>query len=121
MTLPCDQIEASRVQMERDRPLAERTRWPQGSDEIAAKLREVGALVGQGLLITEAVRRIGVSDSTYYRWRAECRVQADQNRPDPDRAQRLHRLELENTRLRRAVADLIIEKQALKEVVPDFA
>ena len=84
-------------------------------EEIAAKLRQVGVLVGQGMLVTDAVRRVRVSDSTYYRWCADGRVRAEPGRPDPDQMQRLRRLEVENTRLRRAVADLVIEKQALKE------
>lgn len=99
---------------------------PYTPEEIAAKLRRVGDLVGQGVLVTEAVRAVGVSDSTYYRWRAarrRCAQMVDKGGanpdagPDPDREQRLRRLEVENTRLRRAVAELAIEKQALKEAV----
>lgn len=94
---------------------------PHTPEEIAAKLRRVGALVGQGMLVIEAVRAVGISDSTYYRWRAERRARTEQGGPDPDQAQRLRRLEVENTRLRRAVAELVIEKQALKEVVAEGA
>ncbi len=86
-------------------------------EEVAAKLRHVGALVGKGMLLTNAIRQIGVAQSTYYRWRADHHAPREQNEPDPDQVQRLHGLEVENTRLRRAVAELVIEKQALKEVV----
>ena len=78
-------------------------------------MRQMGELVGEGLLISEAVRRIGVSDSTYYRWRANRRPKAEHAWPDPIQAQLVQRLEVENTRLRRAVAELVIEKQALKD------
>jgi len=40
-------------------------------EEIVAKLRQVEVLTGQGRSVTEAVRSIGVSDVTYFRWRAE--------------------------------------------------
>ena len=100
----------------------ERTR-PHASEKVAAKLRRVGALVGQGMLVTEAVRHIGVSNSTYYRWRAARRVlpPAGSCAPDSNRERRLRQLEVENTRLRRAVAELTIEKQALKEAVSGLA
>ena len=94
---------------------------PHTPEAIAAKLRQVGALVGQGLLVTEAVRRVGVSDSTYYRWRAARQAHVEQGGPDPDQEQRLRRLEVESTRLRRAVTELTIEKQGLKEVFSGVA
>lgn len=111
----------------------ERTRQQRPSPhtlwEITAKLRRVGELVGEGMLVTEAVRHVGVSDSTYYRWRAARRARAEAHAPDqggptspdPDREQRLHRLEVENTRLRRALADVMIEKQALMEAATGLA
>ena len=40
-------------------------------EEIVAKLREVEVLVGQGKLVTDAVRTIGATEATYYRWRSE--------------------------------------------------
>ena len=95
-----------------------RTRPHYPPEDIATKLHQMGVLVGQGLLVTEAVRRVGMSDSTYYRWRAGRRVQLEQARPDPDQARLVQRLETENTRLRRAVAELVIEKQALKDEAP---
>ncbi len=69
-------------------------------EEIVAKLRQVEVLVGQGKPVAEGVRAIGVTEATYYRWRAEYGgLKLDQVR-------RLKVLEQENGRLRRAVADL---------------
>lgn len=112
MTL-CSQVETRTGRQDRERSGMERKQHEPA--EVAAKLRQVGALVGQGMLVTEAIRKIGVAGSTYYRWRADHQTQPEQGAPDPDQAQRLRRLEVENTRLRRAVADLTIEKQALRE------
>ena len=78
-------------------------------EEIVGKLRQVEVLIGQGKLVAEAVRAIGVTEATYYRWRSEYGgLKLDQVR-------RLKLLEQENTRLKRAVADLTLEKLILKE------
>lgn len=121
MTVPCDHFERSASELEKDRRSLERTRPQYGPNEIAGKLRRVNALVGRGFLVAEAVRRIGVSDSTYYRWLTKNRRQIEHGTSDPEQAQRMRRLELENTRLRRAVAELVIEKQALKEGILGLA
>jgi transposase-like protein len=78
-------------------------------EEIVGKLRQVEVLVGQGKPVAEAVRAIGVTEATYYRWRAEY------GGLKLDQVKRLKRLEAENTQLRKAVADLTLEKQVLKE------
>ena len=78
-------------------------------EEIVAKLRQVEVLVGQGKTVAEGARAIGVTEATYYRWRAEYGgLKLDQVR-------RLKQLEQENTRLRRAISDLTLEKLILKE------
>ena len=78
-------------------------------EEIVGKLRQVEVLVGQGKPVADAVRAIGVTEATYYRWRAEYGgLKLDQVR-------RLKQLEQENSRLRRVVSDLTIEKLILKE------
>jgi putative transposase len=78
-------------------------------DEIVAKLRQVDVLVSQGQAVADAIRAIGVSEVTYYRWRQEFGgLKADQ-------VKRLRDLEAENARLRRAVADLTLDKQILAE------
>ena len=78
-------------------------------EEIVAKLRQVEVLVGQGKPVTDAVRSIGVTEATYYRWRSEF------GGLKLDQVKRLKRLEQENGRLRQAVADLTLEKLVLKE------
>ena len=79
------------------------------SEEIVAKLRQVEVLTAQGKPVAEAVRAIGVTDQTYYRWRAEFGgLKLDQVR-------RLKELERENARLRKAVSDLTLDKVILKE------
>ncbi|HEY0125960.1 MAG TPA: IS3 family transposase [Blastococcus sp.] len=78
-------------------------------EEIVAKLRQVDVLVSQGQTVADAVRSIGVTEVTYYRWRQEFGgLKADQVR-------RLKELETENARLRRAVADLTLDKLILRE------
>ena len=78
-------------------------------EEIVAKLRQVEVLVGQGKPVTDAVRSIGVTEATYYWWRSEF------GGLKLDQVKRLKLLEQENDRLRRAVADLTLEKLVLKE------
>ena len=78
-------------------------------EEIVAKLRQADVLVGQGQSVAEAIRAIGVSEVTYYRWRQEFGgLKADQ-------VKQLKALEQENARLRRAVSDLTLDKQILAE------
>jgi putative transposase len=78
-------------------------------EEIIAKLRQVDVLASQGMPIADAIRQIGVSEVTYYRWRQEY------GGLKLDQVKRLKELELENTRLRKAVSDLTLDKLILKE------
>ena len=78
-------------------------------EQIVAKLRQVEVLTAQGKPVAEAVRAIGVSEPTYYRWRAEC------GGLKLDQVKRLKQLEAENGRLRKAVAELALENVILKE------
>ena len=78
-------------------------------EEIVSKLRQVDVLHSQGMTIADAIRQIGVSEVTFYRWRKEYGgMKADQ-------LKRLKELERENERLRRAVSDLTLDKQILAE------
>ena len=78
-------------------------------EQIIRKLREAEILIAEGLATAQAVRRIGVSEQTYYRWRKEYGgMQVDQ-------AKRLKALEKENTRLKRLVAEKELAIQILKE------
>ncbi|MBP0447350.1 IS3 family transposase [Roseomonas sp. SSH11] len=78
-------------------------------EEIIAKLRQVEVLLAQGKTAAEAARTIGVTEQTYYRWRSEY------GGLKLDQVKRLKQLEQENGRLRKAVADLTLEKLVLKE------
>mgnify|MGYP003142962050 FL=1 len=79
-------------------------------EDIVLKLRQVEVLQGQGKSVQEAVRQIGVTVQTYYRWRKEYGGMSR------DQLKRLKELETENTRLRRAVSDLTLDKMILAEV-----
>ena len=78
-------------------------------EEIVSKLRQVDVLHGQGSTIADAIRQIGVSEVTFYRWRKEY------GGMKTDQLKRLKELEKENERLRRAVSDLTLDKLILKE------
>ena len=78
-------------------------------EEIVAKLRRVDVLVSQGQSVANAVRAIGVTEVTYYRWRQEF------GGLKTDQVKRMKELEAENARLRRAVSDLTLDKMILAE------
>ncbi len=78
-------------------------------EEIVAKLRQVDVLASQGRSVADAIRAIGVTEVTYYRWRREF------GGLKSGQAKRLKELEAENARLRRAVSDLTLDKQILAE------
>jgi putative transposase len=78
-------------------------------EQIINKLREAEILLNQGSSIVEASRKIGVTEQTYYRWRKEyggMRV---------EQARKLKELEKENGRLKKLVADLVLDNSILKE------
>lgn len=78
-------------------------------EQIINKLREAEVLLSQGNAIGVTCKKIGVSDVTYYRWRKEyggMRV---------DQAHRLQELEQQNSRLKKVVADLVLDNAILKE------
>ena len=78
-------------------------------EEIVAKLRQVDVLTSQGMPLSDAVRSIGVTEVTYYRWRNEY------GGLKSDQVKRLKDLETENARLRKAVSDLTLDKLILQE------
>ena len=73
-------------------------------EEIVSKLRQVDVLVSQGKTVGYSVRSIGVTEVTYYRWRKEF------GGLKLDQVKRLKELETENMRLRKAIADLTLDK-----------
>jgi putative transposase len=79
-------------------------------EQIIKKLREAEVLLSKGEKVEQVIRKIGVSDVTYYRWRKEYGgMQIEQ-------AKRLKDLENENARLKKLVADLSLDNAILKEV-----
>ncbi len=78
-------------------------------EQIINHLREADVLLAQGETVGGGCRRIGVSEQSYYRWRREY------GGLKVDQARRLKDLEQENARLKRAVADLTLDKLILKE------
>ena len=81
-------------------------------EEIIAKLREAEVLLGHGKTVPETIRVLGISEVTY-RWRKQY------GGMNVSQAKRLKELEAENTRLRRAVSDLTLDKMILKEAARD--
>ena len=78
-------------------------------EQIIHKLREAEILLNQGNTLPVVWKKIGVSDCTYYRWRREygdMRI---------EQAKKLKKLEQENSRLKRLVADLSLDNAILKE------
>lgn len=79
-------------------------------EQIITMLREAEVLLSQGKTAVEVVKKLGITEQTYYRWRREyggMRI---------EQAKRLKELEKENTRLKRLVADLSLDNAILKEV-----
>ena len=79
------------------------------AEEVVTKLRQVDVLTAQGQPVAEAIRTIGVTEVTYYRWRQEY------GGLKGDQVKRLKELETENARLRQAVSDLTLDKLILTE------
>jgi len=78
-------------------------------EQIINHLREADVLLAQGRTVGEVCRQIGVSEQSYYRWRKEY------GGLKVGQARRLKDLEAENARLKRAVAELTLDKLILKE------
>ncbi len=79
-------------------------------EQIVRKLREADRLLAEGKDVEEVARYLQVSEQTYHRWRAQYGgMKADDVR-------RLKELEVENTRLKRIVADKELENLALREI-----
>ena len=78
-------------------------------EEIVTKLRQVELLTGQGMPRLDAIRQIGVTEQTFYRWKKKCGGMGT------DQLKELKRLQKENERLRKAVSDLTLDKLILAE------
>jgi putative transposase len=79
-------------------------------EQIVGKLRQMEVLISQGKTVSQAAKDAGITDQTFYRWRKEYGgLQTEQ-------ARKLKDLQKQNAQLRRAVADLTVEKQVLKDI-----
>ena len=78
-------------------------------EQIIARLRQAEVAMSTGSTVVEAVRQIEVTEQTFYRWRNEY------GGLSIDQAKRLKQIEAENSRLKRAIADLTLDNQILKE------
>ena len=79
-------------------------------EQIIGKLRQAEVRSAEAACVAEIVRELGITEQTYYRWRREY------GGLKVSQAKRLKELERENARLKRAVADLTVDKLILKEV-----
>jgi transposase-like protein len=79
-------------------------------EQIVALLRQVEVGIANGKTTPQACREVEITEQTYYRWRKEY------GGLKLDQAKRLKDLEKENTKLKRLVAELSLEKQILKDV-----
>jgi putative transposase len=81
------------------------------AEQIIGHLREADVKISQGVNVLQICREMGIAEQTYYRWRREY------GGMKVDQARRLRDLEKENTRLKKAVADLTLDKLILKEAL----
>ena len=81
------------------------------AEQIIGKLREAEILLAKGQTVGQVSRALGITEQTYYRWRKEY------GGLKVSQAKRLKELERENTRLRKAVSDLTLDKLILKEAL----
>ena len=81
------------------------------AEQIISKLREAEVLISQGQTVPAASKAIGVTDQTYYRWR---KIYGGMKL---DQAQRLRELEQENARLKRLLAESLLDQAALKDLL----
>ena len=80
------------------------------AEEVARLLREADRDLAKGLTVSDICRKVGIAETTYYRWRQ----QYDPEKVDADR--RCRELELEVDRLKRLVAELLLDKQPLQDI-----
>jgi putative transposase len=83
-------------------------------EQIIRKLREAEALQAQGQGLAQVCQQLAVSEQTYHRWKNQY------GSMPTAAAKRLKSLEQENQRLKRAVADLTLDKQILREAVDEL-
>ena len=82
-------------------------------EQIVRKLREGDRMLNEGTDLTEVLRHLEVSESSWHRWRAQYGGMKS------DEVKRLRELERENARLKKIVADKSLEIDMLKELAAD--
>ena len=97
----------TKVWVEEDITVKRRRHTP---EQIVRKLREVERLTAEGQTIAEAAKQIEISEQTYHRWRNQYGGMKAND------AKRLRELERENARLKRLIADQMLENDALREI-----
>lgn len=80
-------------------------------EQIVRKLREAETSLATGAVLEDVCKQLGVSENTYYRW------QNEYGGMKREEVKRLKELEKENTRLKKAVAELTLDKQILQEAL----
>ena len=80
-------------------------------EQIIGMLREAEVELSRGQKVGQVCRTLGIAEQTYYRWRREY------GGLKVSQAKRMNELERENTRLKRAVADLTLDKLILEETL----
>lgn len=103
--------------------------------EIVTKLEQAEILTNEGRTQSEIAKTLGISVMTFHRWRKARRspphstpagtrtlgqIVSDSHFTTSDRATRIAELQLENTRLRRLVTDLLLEKVRLEDEQQQF-
>ena len=83
-------------------------------EQVIAKLREADAMLAGGKTIAQVVQHLGVSEQTLHRWRNQY---GGMKAGD---AKRLKELEQENARLKKAVADLMLDNQMLRQITEGY-
>ena len=79
-------------------------------EQVVRKLREADRLLGEGMELPEVTKQLEVSEATYHRWRAQY------GGMKADDVKRLKELEAENAKLKRIVADQMLDIEGLKEL-----
>ena len=80
-------------------------------EQIVRKLREAEEDLAAGQTVREISKKFGVTEATYYRWKKQY------GGVEPNQLKRLRELEKENSRLKKALADLTLDKQILQEAI----
>lgn len=80
-------------------------------EQVIRKLRDADRMLSEGKGIAEVCQQLAIAEATFHRWRNQY------GGMKADEAKRLKELEIENRRLKKAVADLALDKQILNEAL----